>query len=95
MERLPGSRSIPPNPLQSLTLPRGSKSLPVVGDSPEESIMKLEASLPAILRKERRGVSPKAWIDSNSWRPRHALIVLSLTVLCVGWHGIHGRIFQP
>ncbi len=69
VERLPGSPSTPPNPLQSHTLPRGSKSLPAVGDSPEESIMKLEASLSAILRKERRGVLPKEWIDSNSWRP--------------------------
>ncbi len=69
VERLPGSPSTPPNPLQSHTLPRGSKSLPAVGDSPEESIMNLEASLPAILRKERRGVLPKEWIDSNSWQP--------------------------
>ncbi len=69
VERLPGSTSTPPNPLQSHTLPRGSKSLPAVGDPPEESIMKLEASFPAILGKERRGVLPKEWIDRNSWRP--------------------------
>ncbi len=71
VEYLTGTHSTPPNPLQSHTLPRGSNSLPSVCDSPDESIKKLEVSLTAILRKERRCVPPHEWIENNSWQPRH------------------------